>query len=256
MGSRRERARSARGLQGPCPVQQHQPSHMFLADSSVAQPSRALAAVCSLLSGPASFHLPAHPSLHDHYSFHRYYGCSDFVLGSSSASERHEHRCSQADLPDSCVWSSGHSVSNHLRNVRRWRGIAPDRAPDARGFYPPRQASHSARRLAHSRRPNRVHFVHLPGGRRYGLPFSFHCSPPRVATTQLWFDTARLFTAQKRTFTASTKHHLRRTSADAHIRQTQLSIQSSRGCGHPRSNKLHGRELKCRHFLLWLKALL
>src|SRR5439155_697853 len=45
-------------------------------------------------------------------------------------------------------------------------------------------------------------------------PFSFRCSPPRVSTTQLRFDTARFFTAQKRTFTASTKHPLGRTSAE------------------------------------------
>jgi len=32
--------------------------------------------------------------------------------------------------------------------------------------------------------------------------FSFRCSPPRIAATQLRFDTARLFTAQKRTSTA------------------------------------------------------
>ena len=32
--------------------------------------------------------------------------------------------------------------------------------------------------------------------------FSFRCSPPRVATTQLRFDTARFFTAQERTSTA------------------------------------------------------
>src|SRR5207244_10244703 len=94
------------------------------------------AAVCGLSFGPASFHLPAHPSLHDHYSFLRYYGCSDFVLGGSSASERHELRGSQADLPDYCVWSSGHSISNHLWSVRRWRGISPGRSADAKGFCP------------------------------------------------------------------------------------------------------------------------
>jgi len=160
--SARESALFARSPRPPS-FQQYHPSHMRLADSSAAQPSRALAVAGSLSFGPASFHLPALPSLHDHYSFHCYYGCSDFVLGGSSASERHELRSSQADLPDSCVWSSGHSVSNHLRNVRRWRGIAPGRSPDARGSYPPRQASHSARRLAHSHRPNRVHFVRLPG---------------------------------------------------------------------------------------------
>ena len=146
---------------GSLSVQQYHPSHMCLAEASAAQPSRALAAVCGLLFGPVSFHLPALPSLHDHYSFLRYYGCSDFVLGGSLASERHELRFSQADLPDCCVWSSNHSVSNHLWSVRRLRGISPIRSADARGFCPPRQASHSARRLAHLHRPNRVHFVRL-----------------------------------------------------------------------------------------------
>ena len=43
--------------------------------------------------------------------------------------------------------------------------------------------------------------------------FSFRCSPPRVATTQFRFDTARLFTAQQRTSTAPSSCLLRRTSA-------------------------------------------
>ena len=134
---------------------------MRLAESSAAQPSRALAEVCWLSAGPASFHLPAPPSLHDRYSFPRYYGGSDFVSGGSSASQRHELRGSQVDLPDSCAESSNRSVSNHLWSGRRWRGISPFRSADARGFYPPRQASHGARRLAHLHRPNRVHCVHL-----------------------------------------------------------------------------------------------
>ena len=137
-------------------VQQFPPSHKRLAGSFAEQPSRALASVCVLSFGPASFHLPALPSLHDRYSLLRYYGCSDFVLGGSSASERHELRDSQADLPGCCIGSSGHSVSNHLPDVRRSR---PRRSADARGSGPPRQASHSARRLAHLGRPNRVHCV-------------------------------------------------------------------------------------------------
>src|SRR6266699_3567386 len=158
--SARESTLFARSPRPPS-VQQNHPGYMSLAESSAAQPSRALAAVFGLSFGSASFHLPALPSLHDHYSFHRYYGCSDFVLGGSSTSERHELRGSQADLPDYCVWSSSHSVSNHLWSVRRWRVISPGRSADARGFHPPRQASHSARRLAHLHRPNRVHFVRL-----------------------------------------------------------------------------------------------
>ena len=43
--------------------------------------------------------------------------------------------------------------------------------------------------------------------------FSFRCSPPRLAATQLRFDTARLFTAQEQTSTALSPRLLRRTSA-------------------------------------------
>ncbi len=45
--------------------------------------------------------------------------------------------------------------------------------------------------------------------------FSFRCSPPRLAATQFRFDTARLFTAQRRTSTALSQRHPRRTSAPA-----------------------------------------
>ena len=43
--------------------------------------------------------------------------------------------------------------------------------------------------------------------------FSFRCSPPRLAATQLRFDTARFFTAQEQTSTALSTRLLRRTSA-------------------------------------------
>ena len=91
--------------------------------------------------------------------FHRYYGRSDFVLGGSLASEKHELRLPQADLPDSCARLSDHSVSNHLRIVRRSRRIVPCRFSGAREFCSPRQASPFPSRLAQSRRPNRVHVV-------------------------------------------------------------------------------------------------
>ena len=68
----------------------------------------------------------------------------------------------QADLPDSCARLSDHSVSNHLRIVRRSRRIAPCRSAVARESCSPRQASPFARRLAQSRRPNRVHVVLHP----------------------------------------------------------------------------------------------
>ena len=45
--------------------------------------------------------------------------------------------------------------------------------------------------------------------------FSFRCSPPRIAATQLRFDTARFFTAQERTLTVLSSCLLRRTRAGA-----------------------------------------
>jgi hypothetical protein len=78
---------------------------------------------------------------------------------------------------------------------------------------PPRQASSLTRRLARPRQPNRVH-----GGNPWvacvtDWSFSFRCSPPRIAASQLRFDTARLFAAQKRTSTALSSCLLRRTSS-------------------------------------------
>ncbi len=44
-------------------------------------------------------------------------------------------------------------------------------------------------------------------------PFSFRCSPPRVAATQLRFDASRFLTARERTRTALSQHPFRRTSS-------------------------------------------
>jgi hypothetical protein len=60
-------------------------------------------------------------------------------------------------------------------------------------------------------------------------PFSPRCSPPRITATQLRFDTARLFTAQKRTPTVLSPRLLRRTSAD---------LQSALGEWQPVMNAL------------------
>ena len=81
----------------------------------------------------------------------------------------HERRLSPAGLPDYCAGTSNHSVSNHLRVVRDSPGC------DRSSLSP--QASSFTRRLAHSRRPNRVHlslFVEtlLRTGR--SLPVALH----------------------------------------------------------------------------------
>ena len=102
-----------------------------------------------LSSGILSFIRPPScvPSLHGHYPLLGYYERSDSVPGALS----------QHGLPAYCIRFSNHSVSNHLRGVGRSRGISPSRSAIARGFCPPRQASPLLRRLAHRRRPNRVH---------------------------------------------------------------------------------------------------
>ncbi len=88
------------------------------------------------------------------------------------------------------------------------RGLTP--APTGFAFHaqarPSTPTASSSRRTAH--RPSWV----SDGS------FSFRGSPPRLAATQLRFDTARFFTAQERTSTALFPRLLRRTSADMLVR--------------------------------------
>jgi hypothetical protein len=114
-----------------------------------------------------------------------------------------------AGLPDFGTGTADHSVSNHRCHDRGPPGCPAIRlTPIARfaGFVfrsktrPSTPTESSSRRLS------------------FGTTcvtdwsFSFRCSPPRIAATQLRFDTARLFTAQKRTSTALSHCPLRRTS--------------------------------------------
>src|SRR5207245_3588610 len=147
-------------------------------------------------------------------------GRSDSGSGGSSARRGHEHRFrSTAGLPDYLAGSSGHSVSNHQRAARFVRVFG-----DSAGWpIAVPQASPFPRRLAPTRRPNRVHGVLLP--RRTFVTdwsFSFHCSPPRVAATQLRFATIRFSTAWERTSTAPTQRLLRRTRDGAPSRKHRI----------------------------------
>ena len=87
--------------------------------------------------------------------------------------------------------------------------------PAASGFCPPRQASSFARRLAHPRRPNRVHGGCPLGILCYGLVVlvpllsTSHC----CGAVTVRFRTA--FAAQRRTSTTLSPRLLRRTSARA-----------------------------------------
>ena len=123
----------------------------------------------------------------------------------------HELRLAPAGLPDFGTGTADHSVSNHRCHDRGPPGCPAIRlTPIARfaGFVfrsktrPSTPTESSSRRLS------------------FGTTcvtdwsFSFRCSPPRIAATQLRFDTARLFTAQKRTSTALSHCPLRRTGGD------------------------------------------
>src|ERR1017187_6256596 len=135
------------------------------------------------------------------------------ALQASSFARRlaQEHRLSPEGLPDFGLGSADHSVSNHRCHDRGPPGCpAIWLAPIARfaGFVfrsktrPSTPTESSSRRLS-----SETTCV-------TDWSFSFRCSPPRIAATQLRFDTARLFTAQKRTSTALSHCPLRRTSAD------------------------------------------
>lgn len=66
---------------------------------------------------PSHFHLPALPSLHGRYPFHRYYGRSD-SRQPGTRTGRPAHPPAQAGLPGYCLGASAHSLSNHRRDDR------------------------------------------------------------------------------------------------------------------------------------------
>lgn len=63
--------------------------------------------------------------------------------------------------------------------------------------------------------------------------FLFHCSPPCVATTQLRFNTSRLLTARKGTFTPLSVCLLRRTSGDVRSPSGILTASKPRRSNTP-----------------------
>jgi hypothetical protein len=109
-----------------------------------------------------------------------------------------------AGLPDYDGGTAGHSVSNHQRADRGSPGCQRV-LPAVTGFAFRSQARPATPTESSSRRPPTWATCVTDWS------FSFRCSPPRVATTQLRFDTARLFTAQERTLTALFSRPLRRT---------------------------------------------
>ena len=118
----------------------------------------------------------------------------------------HEHHPVPPGLPDSCAKTSDHSVSNH-----RWRDRG---SPGCQRVFPrPDRLRLFPSRLAHVHRPNRVHLVPVSRDLVTDRSFSFRCSPPRLAATQLRFDTPRLLAVGKRTSIVLSSRPLRRTRA-------------------------------------------
>jgi hypothetical protein len=150
------------------------------------------------------------PWLHGHYPFHRYYGRSD-SRQPGSRTVRPFRPPAPAGLPGYFAETSDHSVSNHPRVVRGPPGCPTIRLLAYRlltGFATRSQARPSTLTESSPRRlPHWTACV-------TDWSFSFRCSPPRVATTQLRFDTARLLTAQEQTSTALSLRTPRRTTAN------------------------------------------
>ena len=154
---------------------------------------------------PSHFHLPAFPSLHGRYPLLSYYGRSD-SRQPGTRTVGPSHPPALAGLPGFCTGASVHSISNHRRDDRRPSGCQricarPDRLRLSLEVSP-----------VHA---DRIEFTAavLLDSLCYGLVVLVSMLSPRIAATQLRFDTARFFTAQERTSTALSHCHPRRTSA-------------------------------------------
>jgi hypothetical protein len=157
------------------------------------------------LSGIPSFILPLScvPSLHGRYPLRRYYGRSD-SRQPDARTVCPTHPPALAGLPDYCRPTSVHSVSKHQRVDRGLPGCQRV-YPAVTGFVIMEQTRPTTPTESSSRR----RFIRTTCVTDWS--FSFRCSPPRIAATQLRFDTARFFTAQKRTSTAPSSCLFRRT---------------------------------------------
>lgn len=152
---------------------------------------------------PTHFHLPAGPSLHGRYPLLSDYGRSDSRQpGTRTVGPTRPPALT--GLPDYGRTPADRSVSHHLRGDRGLPGCQQV-LPAVTGFgftsqtRPLTPTESSSRRLT------------IGTTCVTDWSFSFRCSPRRLAGTQLRFDTARCFTAQKQTFTAPSSCLLRRT---------------------------------------------
>ena len=160
------------------------------------------------------------PWLHSRYPLPSYYGRSD-SRQPGSRTICPTHPAALAGLPDYCRMTSSHSVSNHLRVDRGSPGCQRV-FPAVTGFVLPYQTRPLTPTESSSRRqPFWAACV-------TDWSFSFRCSPPRLAATQLRFDTPRLFTAGKRTLTVLSPRLLRRTSAVTCHRFSQATCRRRR----------------------------
>ena len=137
----------------------YHPSQLHSVDSTTGEPSWALALVFVSVFLSGALPPSCVPWLHGRYPFLSYYGRSDSHQP-GSRTVRPFRPPAPAGLPGYFVGASGHSVSNHQRVVRGLTRLSGD---SASRLSPALQASPVGRRLAHPRRPNRVHGGCLPG---------------------------------------------------------------------------------------------
>ena len=177
------------------------------------------------------------PWLHGRYPFRRYYGRSDSRRAAlracwNLASFGSELRLPPVGLPDYGTGPSGHSGSNQQRDDRGLPGCLAIRCFTARlltGFAFHSQARPSTPPESSSQRlPTRAACV-------TDWSFSFRGSPPRLAATQLRFDTARFLTARERTFhrsgTAPSQAHERTRPACSFRRPAENLVPLTFSCG-------------------------
>ena len=167
-----------------------------------------------LSSGILSFIRPPSyvPSLHGRYPLRCYYERSDSVPGGSSAHGLEHERRSPSAVSLLTASDFPTIPSPTICGVLAGRGGSFHAAPP----MPEGLALRDRLRLSYAGSPtdaDRIEFT-LPPFQAVVVTdwsFSFRCSPPRVATTQLRFNTSRLFVAWKRTLIALIGRPHRRT---------------------------------------------
>src|SRR5271167_2170447 len=140
--------------QGRQPDARYPSSHMRSTGSTVGEPLRALSLVCHPVFRLSSFHLPT--SLRSTVVT-RFSATTDALTPASQARGLFAQRAHQH-------WRVSLVIASRLPSIPSpTLCVLTEGCPVASRFCPPRQASSLPSRLAHSRRPNRVHGGCLTG---------------------------------------------------------------------------------------------